>query len=285
MPVPASMTPAGTSTCRESTGTSRPSRTTARTNHGSATLGAATAPRSDSGTMDLPRGTALAARRPVTAINRPEGDRLPETDTVVSLAPTATVVHPQQTAAAQRPRRPSPARRPVVLATRRTRPQCAAPGPAAGVMRDRSRPASSRRQGRVYSPLPTCGAHLPPAPAGPLTPGFNRAQRRPGPASFRPGRLRRAGPPPAFPARPSLTGTGLAGTSLAHGGEAVPAPAPFRLQPAGAGPLVPARCRPVLRYPALRSPLNGGLRRSRSGNQRQSSDPAGSWRLAHSVPG
>jgi hypothetical protein len=279
------MTPAGTSTCRESTGTSRPSRTTGRTNHGSATPAAATAPRSDSGTMDLPLATALAARQPVTVVNRPEGDRLPETDTVVSLPPTDTVVRPQQTATAHRPRRPSPARRLVVLATRRTRPQRAAPGPAPGVMRDRSRPATSRHQDPVYSQQPTCGAHLPPAPADPLAPGFDRAQRRHGPASFRLCRPRRAGPPPAFPAPSSLTGTGLAGTSLADGGEAVPPPAPFRLQPAGAGPLVLARCRPVPRPPAPRFPVCSGQRGSRSGSRRQSSDPAGSWRLALLAPG
>ena len=265
------MTRAGTLTCRESTGTSRPSLTTALTSPGGATKGAPTAQRSASGTPGRPPRTAPAARRMVTAGRGPERDRRHE---------TAMAAHPAEIATAHRLRRPPPARLAAPLTnTRRTRLRCGDPGPAAGGMPVRSGPASSRRSDHGQSLQPACAAPLPPAVARRAAPRYDPAKRCRGQASVRPFRQERAGLARPHPARSSPAGTSLAGISVTRGGRALSAPARFRPRPVAAGLLVPARCR--LLPPASQSPVPGAPRRSRC----PSSDPAVSWRSAPLAPG
>ena len=271
MPVRASMTRAGTLTCPESTGTSPLSRTTGPTLHAGATPSAATAPRSGSATTDLPPGTAAVAHRPNTGSRHRDGEHRRE---------TVTPARRQLTATGHRLRKPSPARRPAVpvTSTRRARgPQSGGRGPAADVTRARCSP-SSRRPGQGRSRPPASGALLRPVQASPAEPGNGQAQRRLGPAPFRPCRRGPADLPQADPARFSLAGSSLAGSSQARG-RAQPAPARLPLGPADAGRLAPAPCR-LLRQ-AGRSAARGGPQSSRC----PSSGPVGSWRSAPSAPG
>jgi hypothetical protein len=273
------MTRAGTSTCRESTGTSRPSLTTALSSPGGATQGAPTAPRSGSGTPDHPQGTAPAAHRMVTAGRRPERDRLPET-AMAARPPETVTAHPREAATAHRLRMPPQARVAApVTSTHRRRRQCGAPGPAADGMPVGSGPASNPRLDRGWNLQRACAVPLPRALARPAALGYDLAQLRRGLARFRRCRQKRAELARAHPAPSSLAGTSLAGTSAARGGRAPPAPVRFRPRLAAAGLQVPARCR--LLPSASQSPVRGDPRRSRC----PSSDPAASWRSAPLVPG
>src|SRR5215469_4434872 len=165
MPGLASMTQGGTSTCQESTGTSRPSPTTGLTHPGRATPDAATARRCGSATTDPPAGTA-AARRAATASHDPDRDRVRRMAPASPRPETATASRRPRTATGRPRRKPSAARRPAARATttHRTRPPNDAPGPAAGLAaaatRARSCLASSHPPAGLDSRRPGSGAHL-----------------------------------------------------------------------------------------------------------------------------
>lgn len=277
MPGLASMTQAGTSTCQESTGTSRPSPTTGLTHPGRATPDAATARRCGSATTDPPAGTA-AARRAATASHDPDRDRVRRMAPAGPRPETATASRRPRTATGRPRRKPSAARRPAARATttRRTRPPNDAPGPAAGLAaaatRARSCLASSHPPAGLDSRRPGSGAHL--RRVAGLARGYGQATRHPGRTSFRPCRPMQADPSPGCRAPPRGSGT-----SRAHGSPALPTPARPRPGPVHDGPAALARChplRPALPFPALGDPHP---------NRSPSSGPAASWRLARSAPG
>lgn len=238
----------------------------------------ATAPRSGSGTTDPLPVTAAAPRSADTGSRHPGKDRRLATDTAARRHGTATT---------HRLRRPSAGHRPAgpAMSTRQTRPRCGAPALAAVVTRARSSRAISRHPDREDSRHPVSGALLRLTPADLAAHGYGLARRRRGPASFRPCHPRQADPVQAHPARSSLAGIAPAGTSLTGGGQARPAPVRFPRRPAGAGPLVLARCHRVPSLLVRPSPVPGGPRGQRSGSRRLSSGPAESWRLAPSAPG
>ena len=266
------MTRAGTSTCRESTGTSLPSPTTGLTRPVGATPSAPAAPRSGSGTTDPPPVTAAATSRAGTVSHHPDRARRREMD---------TAVHRRMTATAHLPRRLSPALRPTALvtSTRQTRPLCGVPAPAAVVMHARSRRATSHPPGMADSRQLASGALLRPALAGPAAPGCDRARRRRGPAVCRLCRPSRADLAPVLPAPVHPAPSSQAGSSPGYGGPRARSLAGFRPEPTDAGLLALACCRPPL--PVPRFPAHGSLRRNRC----PSSGPAGSWRWAPSAPG
>jgi hypothetical protein len=290
------MTPAGTSTFPEWTGTSPPSPTTGLTRPGGATPSVPAGPPSGSGSLPA---TAAAARHPATASHHLETGGLPGTDMAAHRPATDTAAHRPATdtaahrpatdttvpgpaiGAAHRPRRPMLGRRPAVpvTSTRPTHPRCAALGPAAGVTRARFGLATSSHPDPALSQQPASGAPLQARVAGRAALGCDLAHPRGGLASCRPCPPRPAGLTQGYAARFSLPGIAPAGSGQECGNPALPPRVRFLLRRTRAGRLVLALCRPLLQVSP--SPVRGGPHPSRC----PSSGPAGSWRSALSVPG